>query len=223
MAAFGGLEMYEIYEHLQSGGRGRLVKANPERSRLLDLFVKKGWDPEFLRVHFRKLGDKMLDEWVHWVFIQSWAKFYLRKVGLGKTMLDTLLGLGMTLETANKLVPICQSLAGSSYTDYQIVELTIDYALGKYDPISLEYFITNAENRAPLLLSTTACSTTLEPEIDAEYKTLLAKEKEKGRTDIYFHATSWKSCLSILHGVSHGYGRTCLDFIYRMIFMLLLN
>jgi hypothetical protein len=209
---FGGMEMYEIMEELQKGGHttGHSTRRNTTRKiQLFNMFIEKGWDPVFVRIQFRNLDDTMLREWPPNIFIEHWAKLYIRYYRLRPTIRTTLRSLGLTHNKTNELLPICRSLLGSSYTNIQIIDVAIEYAMGHYDPIRWRYFTTEARKHTSLHQIRSICSISLEPQL----QTLLnAIPKDKESTELYFHTTSWASCLSILNGISHGIGRECLDF-----------
>ena len=212
--------MYEIMEELQTGGHntGHSTRKNTQRkTQLFNVFIEKGWDPVFLRKQFRNLDDAMLKEWPSHMFIEHWAKQYIRHYGLRRTIQTTLLSLGLTRKKTNELVPICRSLLGSSYSHLQLIDITIEYTLGKYDQIKWVYFTREAKKHTSLLQIRSICSISLEPQL----QTLLNDiPREKETTDLYFHTTSWGSCLNILDGISHGNGRICLDFGLRPGFYL---
>lgn len=212
--------MYEIMEELQKGGHttGRSTRKNTQRkTQLFNMFIEKGWDPVFLRKQFRNLGDTMFKEWSPNMFIEHWAKQYIRYYGLRRTIQTTLLSLGLTRKKTNELVPMCRSLLGSSYSRVQLIDIAIEYAVGKYDPIKWIYFTREAKKHTSLLQIRSVCLISLEPQL----QTLLNDiPREKETTELYFHTTSWGSCLSILNGISHGIGRECLDFGLRPGFYL---
>ena len=209
---FGGLEMYEIFEQLQSGGhsRGRFTrKKTTLKTKLLNQFIQKGWDSDFVRTTFQNLDDKMLREWPPNLFIEKWAKQYIRHYGLQTTIRNTLLSLGLTHKEANELVPICRSLLGLSYSHIQIIDIAIEYVLGKYDPIKWAYFIQEAKKDTALIQIRSICSVSLEPQLHTIVNSI---PRDKETTELYFHTTSWRSSLNILDEINHGIGRICLDF-----------
>jgi len=158
---FGGMEMYEIMEELQKGGHttGHSTRRHTTRkTQLFNVFIEKGWDPVFVRMQFRNLDDTMLREWPSHMFIEHWAKLYIRHYGLRRTIQTTLRSLGLTLEKTNELLPICRFLLGSSYTNIQIIDVAIEYAMGHYDPIRWRYFTTEARKHTSLHQIRSICS-----------------------------------------------------------------
>lgn len=205
---FGGIDMYDI-----CGGSVKYKgtrKNKHAKSILIKMFIDKGWEPHFVRMKFLHLDDRILKEWAPTLFIEYWAKHYIQTVPLQPTFKNTLLSLGFTLKMANTLVPICRSLVGSSYTYSQIIDIVIEYAVGRYTPIEWTYFIKEVYALRFLTIHS-ICSIALEsePELQTFLHTI---HVDKESTDLYFHTTSWCNCLQILDGISHGVGRPCLDF-----------
>jgi hypothetical protein len=203
---FGGMEMYEIMDELQKRRHTceRPTRNNRTRTTaLFNMFIEKGWDPEFVRTEFQHLEDTLLKEWPPNIFIEHWAKLYIRHYGLQTTLRTTFLSLGFTHTKAMELASICCALLGTSYSHTQVVELAIEYAMGHYDPIRWNYFTTEARQRTSLHQIRSICSTT----VGDQLQTLLnAIPREKETTELYFHTTSWAGCLRILVDLDCGAG-----------------
>ena len=98
------------------------------------------------------------------------------------------------------------------YNTWQLVQIIIEYANGRFDPISTKAFLYNPtienewfrnENQVLCYNATTTYS------IIKSIKTLQIDPKHQ----LFYHATNWKNVEGIIEeGPVHSIGRTCLDF-----------
>jgi hypothetical protein len=224
---FTGIDMKDIVEFLdktQRGG-GRTVEihqAHPLKRDLLQKFESLGWDPAFLERIFRNLRDDQLGEWVAWMFIEQWAKHALLRIRDTSGFLEAFVSIGLLPATARRLERVCAPLLDSSYTIHQIRDVAIEHLIGKYRPVGLptathimspevvnEWFY-DADLRTNLMNIPFKCSVEKSREVEALLRRLTSHDPVT--SDLHFHTTSWKGCVSIMTEIDNKLGRTCLDF-----------
>jgi len=224
---FGSPEMEDIVvflEKKQRGG-GRTVgihQAQPLKRNLLQKFESFGWDPVFLARTFRNLRDDQVGEWVAWMFVEQWAKQRLSRVPDATRFGESFASIGLLPATARRLERVCEPLLDSSYTIHQIRDVAIEHLIGKYGPVGLptathimspevvnEWFY-HADLRTNLMNIPFKCSVEKSREVEVLLRRLTSHDP--ATSDLHFHTTSWKGCVSIMTEIDNKLGRTCLDF-----------
>lgn len=227
-------DMSEIIERLQrGGGRSKMNVSskgsrNKESSKLKETLISLGWNPDDVYHMFRNLTDKLLQNWPHSVFIQQLFGEMIDTQGWKHTIHESLVGIGMREDVAMNMEIILKPLLDSSYTHEQVLNIAIEYLLGKYEPTS--------QVHAQFLYHT---------DIIGEWSDIKIKEntyqmynipyyctQPNGKKEIqknlpfsneftyYYHATSWRSSTHIMDAIDRSHGRTCLDFGKRSGFYL---
>jgi len=211
----------DIMEILQNGGsetRTRTrVRVQPQIRMLLQRFETLGWDPVFLGHTFRPLTDQQLSEIPDLIFIEHWAK---QTIQSKETIRESLESIGLTPHVVRHLNDICAPLIGSSYSNQQILDVAIEYWVGRYNPLTgiTATHLTPQDKRnewrydahlnTNILNIPSRCSTHLD--IEAIVQTIPAHNPV--HSQLHFHTTSSRGCVSILDGMKGRTGRICLDF-----------
>lgn len=157
---------------------------------------------------YREIIQHMGRRW----FVDNWNK---------KDSVKTLFHkCGFRLNYAKELTDVIQPLIDSSYTLEQIFDLAFEYTLGRYDPIGKsghhflydhamedEWFQQNAGHFIVNTQDTKYGSVMKIIDNHPLYSTSKAQGKQ-----LYFHATNWRSSMSIAERIRHTRGRECLDF-----------
>lgn len=230
--------MEDICDHLQEGGgisRRRSTTARVDTRHLLAEFIRYGWRPDYVNTMFRRLHDKLISEYPSHVFIAKYAETAVQRLGLESydTVADVLIQIGLRSDVALHLEYIVEPLRGGSYSDLQIIDIAIEYLLGRYEPISppnathlIEPTVINSwinythESKTIAIYNIPyACGNAVIPQFNGALTSIPLPSLEGDHT-FYFHATSWRASLSIIEDVSRLVGRRCLDFgIYSGFYM----
>jgi hypothetical protein len=228
--------MEYICDYLQSGGgTGRRRTTYTDTRILLNEFIRRGWRPEYVNTTFRRLHDRLTDEYPHHKFIEEYAMTASRRLGLDsyEAVADVLIQIGLRPDVAAHLEYIVEPLRGHSYTDIQIIDTAIFYLLGYYTPLTspdTKYLhhtdITDRwisythESRSLSIYNLPRCCSVSRATSVALEAALASLPRPTVDSTLYFHTTSWRGSQSIMEGVSRLIGRKCLDFgIYPGFYM----
>ena len=138
--------IFSLYEWK---GLEKPVESTPvKQNRMIDLFLKMGWDKKYVE---NKLGgfsdtdfDKFKIDWKikrkKWAgsaeekLVQAIFGFWLRDFGGFKdTIYGTLVGMGVCEAVADHVADVLEPLENTCYTDDQMLILAIDYMMGNAD------------------------------------------------------------------------------------------
>lgn len=222
--------MEDICDYLQEGGGSSKLRSSTIRTdtrQLMAEFIRYGWRPDYVNTVFRRLHDKLISEYPNHIFIEKYAGAAVQRLGLDSydAVADVLIQIGLRSDIALHLDYIVEPLRGSSYSDLQIIDIAIEYLLGRYEPIALptathllEISVINSwinhtrESKTIAIYNIPhACDFSMLPQFNAALTSLPLPSLEGDHT-FYFHATSWRASLSIIEDVSRLVGRRCLDF-----------
>jgi hypothetical protein len=212
-----GYEPHEVEELMQGGTRTRSAQTH-QAQQVLGAFQKVGWNRSFLSRYFAHLDDDMLEGWQTHVFVEEYAKYLVRKSLESRNLLEVFRNMGLHTRIAKHLERICSPLLEDSYTFHQVLDVGIEWLLGKYRPLTppnVPYFLeanqTSVwipyETKRILNLPFTCQKTNVQ-----QLQTIV--QHEFSNQTLFFHVTNWASVASILKHVTHMKGRTCLDFGY---------
>jgi hypothetical protein len=219
-----GYEPHEVEELMQGGVRSRTSQTGQtgqtqQTQHVLGVFQKVGWNRSFLTRHFANLEDDLLEGWQTNVFAEQYAKYLVRKMAHESPSLsDVFRKMGLHARIANHLERICSPLSGSSYTYIQVLDIGVEFLLGKYQPLT--------PPQIPYFLETNRTSVWIPYETKQIYnlpfschKAILPQlytivEHAFPNQTLFFHVTNWSSLSSLFRHVTHTRGRNCLDFGY---------
>jgi len=220
-------DIQTIIEYSQHGS-SRLVSKRKRNNiqhiyttQLLNRLVALGWRPEYIIETFPHINDSLIRNWPDTLLIEGLFKEKHREYGFKNSIKESLEGIGLRNDVARKLQTILTPLLGTSYTDTQIIDIAIEYILGKYIPITSDTtvfllypaVINKWTTYSNYHVYNIPCQCT-----SSNTKRLLNHTLEivpninHSNNEYWFHATSWKSSLHIMEYIDHTVGRPCLDF-----------
>lgn len=212
-------EVVDLLTNHEGGGRLQPYRVptattHPYKEQLLTRLIELGWEPEFVRTHFERLHDNILNNWPLTIFIPRYFKALIRHQSY-----TSLHEIGLRPDVASAAHKAIELL--TSYTEFQKLDIGIEYVLGDYIPItpaSAKYlyeptvqdtWITHEKLRM-YNLSSSCLSSRVLPQLIAAVNSM---RKQKSSHTYYYHTTNWRSVRSITtRGVNRQRGRTCLDF-----------
>lgn len=215
----------DIIKHLQKGGGKRKLSTikqsnHPESIQFKQKLIDLGWRPAYVIRTFMNLQDIHLANWPHPLLIQEMFHYLIRVQGWKNTIHESLMRIGLREDVAINLETILEPLLDSSYTHEQIVDIAIEYVLGRYDPITPptarflyhpemtnEWFdITVKRHSYHICNIPYYCTDNMVK--NAINQQLVPLDDD----DYYFHATSWDGSKKIMTRIQRNAGRFCLDF-----------
>lgn len=219
--------MEYIVEYLQKGGtisRSKIYRTRTQsksvlKQNLLKEFEGLGWNRRFLERTFYNLKDTIIADWPNRLFIEEWAKQMIQE---HDSIQQSLEYIGIHHRVAQYCETICSRLIQSSYSKKHILDIAIEYLVGKYDPLTspttthyrhrtiLNKWFYDDILKINILNVPAKCSLHLSQQITSFlYK---IPNHNPNESNLHFHTTSWRNCLNILVEIDNKIGRRCLDF-----------
>ena len=226
MAGYNGLEIHQIHEILNGGGleytSEQRSKKKEKAKQTIDRFIELGWSKKFLKEKFHALNDSILEQWPIELFIKEYIKHFVKEIDIDDSIFNNLKKIGLKTKVAEHLTTLLNPLKDTCFTDTQLVNKAVENLLGYSEQLAKEtakhYFKPNQINKWFSVKS-------YEPKImNIPYRCLtvdiisyieniaISSVLPDADSELYFHSTSWTSCISILNGIARTKGRTCLDF-----------
>ena len=230
MAGFNGLEIYHIHEILNGGGLAyrsdyTSEKQSKERkytNEAINRCIELGWSKKFLKEKFHALNDSMLEQWPTDLFIKHYMNHFIQETETDNSIFSNLKKIGLITKVAKHLTTLFLPLDNTCYTDKQLVSKAIYHLLGEDDPLTKE---TTTHRFYPRRLGKWFSVKDYNPKImNIPFKctneeslpyienTAISSILPGTDSELYFHSTSWSSCISILGQITRAFGRPCLDF-----------
>lgn len=130
--------MEYIWEYLHSDISNSEPVTRIHTENLLAEFIHYGWEPEYINTTFQRLHDNLITGYSFNVFIEQYAKTAAMKLNLEsyEAVAEVCTQIGIKPDVALHLEYIVEPLHGSSYCDLQIIDVAIEYQLGRYAPIA---------------------------------------------------------------------------------------
>lgn len=221
-------DMDSIVHHIQKGsGHGTRSMKNPaqrnEINRLSNKIIALGWRKEYVTHVFRRADDRLIANWPDTLLIEGILKGLVQQIDVYDSIQHALETIGIVSEIAMSLETILSPLQTTCYTQTQILDIAIEYLLGKYKPIApinATHLIEPDQVNVwrPHILESKHISIYNIPSqckkhsATQQLKHALSILPKMAESSFYFHATSWKSSLNIMDGIKRIHGRFCLDF-----------
>jgi hypothetical protein len=221
---FGHLPIEIIDKYLQEGGGFSLTRAKPKT--VHSTFVKRtlmenGWKKSFIDKKFKHLNDDMIAEWPNNLFINNYLQHLVSKTNFTEDLVYDFQTLGIKKTIAQLLGSRLKPLENTCYTHQQLLFFGIEFLMGKYAPITtpktthpffpnrINMWTMYATNDYNVLIYNIKyrCN----PALESILIPILTRAT-KDDHNLYFHATNWGACLSILNRIDRTAGRACLDF-----------
>lgn len=187
-------------------------------------FIDYGWRKEFIHKHLCNLNHECITDYnindIIIGFSLAWYKrYHNNEDNPSITSLFYTIGLKKTI--SQKLDYILQPLYNSCYTTSQLLELGIEYILGKYTPkinndknylhsYPIDKWVSHTNNnKLKILNASYDCNTYMG---NKNIMQTIHQLEYNTQHKLYYHITAWKFFHSISKSIHHSYGRPCLDF-----------
>lgn len=220
------LFVYTLDEQMQiqGGGKTPSSKRSEYVTPLLQSFKTIGWKESVLKDRFSALSDRMFMKYNYDAYrdneiIEAFVSMWYNTYGFDTTIEKTLRKIGLGASIAKHLDKLYSPLRNNCYTDEQLIALTIQHQMGRFNPLTSP---TTTHYYRPDRLDTWIpfqntqcfnvpyrCSRILYKQYLKPLKSLSTNMQQN---QLFFHTTNWKSCLSILKSIHRVRSPKCSDF-----------
>jgi hypothetical protein len=128
--------------------------------------------------------------------------------------------MGIKPSKARETAIVIAPLDNTKYTDKQLLDVALEYILGRYTPIAppdASYFLQPedinswiAYRKKAIMNVSYSCRYTAINRFDTQIQSLFPKSSGK----VFFHTTNWGGALQIMGNIDRTQSRPCLDFGY---------
>ena len=216
--------VYDLDKQMQGGGKVPSSKRSEYVSPLLESFKTFGWKESVLKDRFAGLTDHIFmkhnyDAYRDNEIIEAFVSLWYNTYGFDTTIEKTLRKIGLNASIAKHLDRLYAPLRNNCYTDEQLIALTIQHQMGRFNPITspttthyyrpdtLDIWIPFQNTQC--LNIPYRCSKSLHEHYSRALKQLPKNMRQK---QFFFHTTNWKSGLSILKSIHRARSPRCTDF-----------
>jgi hypothetical protein len=213
--------VYWLNEQMKTHNGGGMTKSTHRKGRkqsLLTLFRKAGWTQTALTKRFRTLTDDILSQNdIHPSTVQGFGSLWYNEQGFDTSIAKTLIRMGVAAPIAKQADYVISPLQNTCYTDAQLIQIAIQYAMGHYNPMSApdttHFYSPNqieewiSYRNIQIMNIRESCTTTLVHKLESFLKPIIRND-----TLWFFHTTSWESSLRIVTQLDHTNGHKCSDF-----------
>ncbi len=104
-------------------------------------FVRRGWRVAFIEDVLAKLDDHLLEGWDVKEFMEAYVKEAIQRPQEHQqsqqypSISQSLLEFGVREEVAREVDEMMRPLENTCYTDSQMVDVALEYLVGRYDPL----------------------------------------------------------------------------------------
>ena len=206
--------------YLTGGGYSAVKTPRTSSKDLVDEFTKYGWRASFVKgKKIHRLDDETLEGHHEREIVLGLARVWIEQTDPTASPTDRLAAIGLRRNVAQRLTDIITPLMDTSYTDEQVLEIGIEYLVGKYAPLTdgtvafpMEPATVNIwmpYKTSKVMNIPASCSVSLQNPLQQ----ILTKTPRNGNhSQFFFHTTSWRSAFSIIREINHTRGRMCQDF-----------
>lgn len=219
----------DILTHLVGGATFTELQSRERdfKARIRKQMIDYGWSPVFLNYFLKRFDDNMMNGYDIRSFIEKLAKEYVkRRIDFrdeSLSLFDIYTTIGLLPSKATQISKVCKTLweDDAPYTNEQVVEIGIEYLIGKYTPMTspnTKYLFSPdmIDRWFDITINKQTYSCINIPQRCKEtYKLNLSYPSHSHNSetnDLHFHTTSWRASISIMKELSHWLGRPCLDF-----------
>lgn len=190
--------------------------------------ISLGWKKSFIERKLRYVYDELIDDYNENDCILGFSSIWLEQKRYTNSISKTYISIGIHKNIADTIETIVQPLQNSCYTNKQLLDLGIEYLIGKFtslQSIHSKYSIyeTNEniwmphitkKNTIQIMNIDSTCKTIMDEH--QLYRKLLSNIQklivnDKNRM-LFYHTTNWKSFRYIRNVIRHTYSMKCLDF-----------
>jgi hypothetical protein len=201
--------------------RRRIKKTNTLH--WFQMLLDFGWREDYIVHTFGHINDSLIRNWPDTLLTTDIFSYLIRQQGWLGSIQESLHGIGLRSDVAEKLDDILSPLFESSYTTVQLLDQAIEYVKGLYVPITppftshyvqpeyVDQWISYSPSPKKTIMMYNIPYSCDEPDMAQKIALALSLFPTMD-APFYFHATSWNSSRSILRRISCYMGRPCLDF-----------
>ena len=201
-----------------SNKSNRKIRHTRQLGKFKERLHELGWRKTYVNRHVEDYVGADLDEQPEHVLLDTWAKSWIPDDS-DATEAQILYSAGLTRKMAKQLSLVIAPLQKSCYTRNQLIEIAIEYALGKYAPVlkpGQEYLVEIPQRdvwvpnaRFKYVYNVSDFESLRLPSFPMEFPSGMTGVNAK----MFFHATNYRSVIHIAtYGIDHLKGRRCLDF-----------
>ncbi len=211
-------DLWDIVTKAQKGSGYTKSKETARAKTVLTSLAQKGWNKTHLKTAFHNLDDTLLTGWPEDLFQESYMK---ETTPVLNSLQASFLAAGVNPTRVRDVLCVLGPLNNTRYTNKQLLDVGIEYLLGRYKPIappSAAHFLQPDTlntwiplEKKPIMNVTYSCRYTAAQRFETQVRGLFPKEGG----DVYFHTTNWGSALNILQFINVAKSRMCLDFNYK--------
>ncbi len=210
----------ELDKIIQRGGGPSRTPSRRTRS-IVTRMVNAGFTRRVID-RYSLLTDKMLLDYNENQHVVGLIQNYARRFPYSRTIEATLRSFGLRAEKARLMNQLFEPLEGESYTQYQIIDMVIEQLFGVgvrmigekkarhyIKPENNDIWFLHEESGKQVYNFPGRC---IDEHTRALYETIHRLHPPSDNYDFYYHTTNWEGGVSLLEGINHNAGRTCLDF-----------
>jgi len=203
---------------------GGYSKPSGQKRSMYTAFKKTGWTAPSLDARLGPLTNDMIEDDIqNDDYIRGFSSLWFDEQGFDTTISQTLLNMGIDMKSAKKAEEAIGSLYNTCYTNKQLIQIAIQYLMGYYKPLTAvnrtyyykpaiinEWILFKKQNfkEIPIMNISVPCSITLSSALEQQLTTKFGNN----RHSLFYHTTSWESCLRIMIELRHTAGHKCMDF-----------
>ncbi len=214
---------YITYQMNTMKGGGYSKPSGQKRS-IYTAFKKTGWTVPSLDARLGRLTNDMIvidiqnDE-----YIRGFGRQWFDEQGFDTSVEQTLLNMGIDTKHAQKAEEAVGPLYNTCYTDSQLVQIAIQYLMGYYKPLAAanrshyykpklvnEWILFQKQNFKPIPIMN--ISAPCSKQLSSSLAQHVYAKFENNRHTLFYHTSSWESCLRIMIELRHTAGNKCMDF-----------
>jgi hypothetical protein len=222
----------------------KMSSNQPFSNSIKDKFVKYGWRKGYIYTHLKHLRDELIEDYNENEIITgfSFAWYNSNTITFTTTTMPTptssttqnpknissvFYSIGLKNSISKHLETVLEPLCNTCYTDIQLIEIGIEYIVGKYKPIKDKGSNYLYENERNVWFSVPNIKTIKVMNIEYDCATNQNKniyftqsilqhikqiQGNKKNHTLFYHTTGWRFFRSISKNIRHSSGRRCLDF-----------
>jgi hypothetical protein len=210
----------ELDKIIQKGGGSSHTPSRRTRS-ILSRMVDAGFTQRIID-RYSLLTDKMLFDYNENEHVVGLIQNYARRFPYSETIDATLRSFGLRAEKARAMRRLFEPLEGESYTHIQIIDMAIEQLFGVgvrtigekksrhyIQPEKNDIWFLHKESGKQVYNFSGRC---IPEHTRSLYEAIHRLHPPSDDYEFYYHTTNWEGGVSLLEGINHNAGRTCLDF-----------
>lgn len=203
---------------------GGYSKPSSQKRSMVRAFKKTGWTAPSLHARLGTLTNDMIDTDIqNDDYIRGFSNLWFDEQGFDTSVEKTLINMGIDEKYAQKAEEVLESLYNTCYTDKQLIQIAIQYLMGYYKPLTSanrshyykpaiinQWILFNKQNfkQISIMNISSPCS----KQLSSSLANQIFSKFENNRHSLFYHTSSWESCLRIMIELRHTAGHKYMDF-----------